>query len=457
MRSKSTLLTAALASAVAALGTAALLAAPAQAATLTQVTNFGSNPTNLQMHLYVPDRVAARPALLLALHYCTGSGPALHTGTGFSSLADRYGYIVIYPSVTRSSRCWDVSSAQALRRDGGSDPVGLKSMVDHVRQRYPVDPNRIQVAGLSSGAMMTNVMLGLYPDVFEAGVSSSGVPFGCFATTNGSEWNSDCSGGRITRTPQAWGDLVRNAYPGYSGRRPRIQVWHGSTDTTLSYVNFGEQVKQWTNLHGLSQTPTYTDHPQSSATRTRYGGTGGTAPVEAISFQGYGHSIPFDAAQAVRFLALDGATAPTTPPGTTPPGNPTTPPGNPTTPPATPTTPPVDPTTPPGTPTTPPGSTPPAAGGCSAAVSVQSWTGGFVATVRVTAGSAGTEGWTVSLTLPAGASVTNTWNAAASGTTGTVRFGNVGYNGRLGPGQSTEFGFQGSGSGSGITPTCGAG
>ncbi|MDG4785331.1 PHB depolymerase family esterase [Micromonospora sp. WMMD1102] len=443
MRSKSTLLTAVLASAVAALGTAALLAAPAQAATLTQVTNFGSNPTNLQMHLYVPDRVAARPALLLALHYCTGSGPALHTGTGFSSLADRYGYIVIYPSVTRSSKCWDVSSAQALRRDGGSDPVGLKSMVDHVRQRYPVDPNRIQVAGLSSGAMMTNVMLGLYPDVFEAGVSSSGVPFGCFATTNGSEWNSDCSGGRITRTPQAWGDLVRDAYPGYSGRRPRIQVWHGSTDTTLSYVNFGEQVKQWTNLHGLSQTPAYTDHPQSSATRTRYGGTGGTAPVEAISFQGYGHSIPFDAAQAVRFLALDSATAPTTPHGTTPPGNPTTPP--------------VTPTTPPGDPTTPPGTTPPASGACSAGVSVQSWTGGFVATVRVTAGPAGTEGWTVSLTLPAGTSVTNTWNATASGTTGTVWFGNVGYNGRLGPGQATEFGFQGSGSGSGITPTCTAG
>ena len=71
--------------------------------------------------------------LLLALHYCTGSGPALHTGFPLSSLADRYGYIVIYPSVTRSSKCWDVSSAQALRRDGGSDPVGLNSMINYVR------------------------------------------------------------------------------------------------------------------------------------------------------------------------------------------------------------------------------------------------------------------------------------------------------------------------------------
>ncbi|MET8551673.1 endo-1,4-beta-xylanase [Micromonospora zamorensis] len=107
------------------------------------------------------------------------------------------------------------------------------------------------------------------------------------------------------------------------------------------------------------------------------------------------------------------------------------------------------PTTPP--PTTPPPGTP---DGCSASVSVNSWTGGFVATVKVTAGSAGTNGWNVSVPLPGGASVTNTWSATASGSTGTVRFTNVDYNGRLGAGQVTEFGFQGNGSASGLTPTC---
>ncbi|MEV4847490.1 PHB depolymerase family esterase [Micromonospora matsumotoense] len=443
MRPRIALLAAALATALATMTAVVTAATPASAATLTQVTNFGTNPTNLQMHLYVPDRVAARPALLLALHYCSGSGPAVHSTFGLSTLADRYGYIVIYPSVTRSSKCWDVSSPQALRRGGGSDPVGLKSMIDYVRNRYPVDANRIGVAGFSSGAMMTNVMAGVYPDVFHAGVSSSGVPFGCFATTNGSEWNSECSGGRIVRTPQQWGDLVRNAYPGYTGKRPRMQIWHGTTDTTLSYVNFGEQVKQWTNVLGVSQTPSATDYPQTSATRTRYGGTGGTAPVEAISFQGYGHSIPFDAAQAIRFLGFDTASP------TTPPPNPTTTPANPTTPPN-PTTTPPNPTTTPPNPTT----TPPATGGCSASVSLNSWTGGFVATVKVTAGSSGTRGWTVSMTLPGGTSVTGTWSASASGSSGTVRFTNVDYNGQLGAGQVTEFGFQGNGSGAGMTPTC---
>jgi endo-1,4-beta-xylanase len=86
-------------------------------------------------------------------------------------------------------------------------------------------------------------------------------------------------------------------------------------------------------------------------------------------------------------------------------------------------------------------------------VSLNSWTGGFVATVRVTAGSAGINGWAVGINLPAGAGVTSTWNASASGSS-PVRFTNVAYNGRLAAGQATEFGFQGSGSASGVTPTC---
>ncbi|MEU9512339.1 endo-1,4-beta-xylanase [Micromonospora sp. NPDC048169] len=122
-------------------------------------------------------------------------------------------------------------------------------------------------------------------------------------------------------------------------------------------------------------------------------------------------------------------------------------------PPPTTTPPPNNPTTPPpNNPTTPP----PGQGGCSASVTLNSWTGGFVATVKVTAGSSGTRGWTVSMTLPGGASITNTWSATASGNSGTVRFTNVDYNGQLGAGQSTEFGFQGNGSGSGMTPTCSA-
>ncbi|RLK25335.1 poly(hydroxyalkanoate) depolymerase family esterase [Micromonospora sp. M71_S20] len=414
MRARLRLLGAALAAAALTALAAVALAPPASAATLTEVTNFGPNPSNLRMYLYVPDSVAPRPGLLVAVHYCTGTGPAMYSNTQYAALADRYGYIVVYPSVTRSSQCFDVSSPQALRRDGGSDPVGIKSMVDHVRQRYAVDPDRIFATGISSGAMMTNVLLGLYPDVFSAGAAFSGVPFGCFATTNGSEWNSECANGQVTRTAQEWGDLVRNANPGYTGRRPRMQTWHGTNDEVLRYPNFGEQIKQWTNVHGLSQTPTYTDSPQAGYTRTRYGGSGDRAPVEAISMQGVPHNLPVDAAQAIRFFGLDTTAPPTTAPPTTAP------------------------------PTTPPPSTPPPSpGACRVGYTVNAWNAGLTASVTVTnTGTTTVNGWSLAFTLPAGQSITGGWNATYAPTSGAVNARNVSYNATIAPGASVSVGFQ---------------
>ena len=157
-----------------------------------------------------------------------------------------------------------------------------------MRKHYPADANRIGVTGVSSGAMMTNVMLGVYPDVFRpAQLHGRAVRLLRHHQRLGVEQRS-APAARSSRTPQQWGDLVRNGYPGYTGTRPRMQIWHGTTDTTLRYPNFGEQIKQWTNVLGVSPDPQSTDYPQSGWTRTRYGDTVGPAPVEAISIQGDG-------------------------------------------------------------------------------------------------------------------------------------------------------------------------
>jgi poly(hydroxyalkanoate) depolymerase family esterase len=286
-----------------------LTASPAAAATLTRVTGFGTNPTNLNMYLYVPDRVAPQPALLVLVHYCSGSAGAIFNGNGhdFATAADRYGYIVVVPEATRDGHCFDVSTKAGLTRGGGSDSTGIMAMVAWTRQRYNVDPARIVVSGFSSGAMMTNVLAAEYPDVFSAGSAFSGVPAGCFATTDGSLWNSQCAGGNITKSAQDWGTLAHSMYAGYTGAYPRMQLWHGNTDTTLAYPNFGEEIKQWTNLRGLSQTPGFTDRPQSTWTRTRYGDIGTKATVEGISIAGTGHTLPQAGmiAYAISFLGLD--------------------------------------------------------------------------------------------------------------------------------------------------------
>ncbi|HTJ72513.1 MAG TPA: PHB depolymerase family esterase [Actinospica sp.] len=295
----------------AALGLGLPAAPAATAASLTQVTNFGNNPSNLQMYVYVPNNVKPDPPILLALHGCQGSGPYLYSSTDFASLADQYGFIIIYPSTTNpAARCWDVSSNQALTRNGGSDPVGLMSMITYTEQHYGGNANAVYVTGESSGAMMTNVMLADYPDVFKAGAAFMGVPYHCFYTGTVAGWNGACAGGQVSMTPQQWGDLVRGADPGYSGPRPRVQLWHGTADTTLNYNNLGEEIKQWTNVLGVSQTPSTTDSPVSGWTRTRYNDSSGTTQVEAYSIAGAGHQLPIQgsgmAAYAINFMGLDG-------------------------------------------------------------------------------------------------------------------------------------------------------
>ena len=62
--------------------------------------------------------------------------------------------------------------------------------------------------------------------------------------------------------------------------------------------------------------------------------------------------------------------------------------------------------------------------------------------VNVTAGSSAISGWTVTFTLPAGHSVVNNWNAQFTISGQTVTASNMPYNGTVGAGGSTNFGFQ---------------
>jgi acetylxylan esterase len=286
---------------------------PAKAASLVQVTNFGSDPSNNLMYVYVPTNVKPNPPILVALHQCTGTGPGFFSSTAFASLADQYGFIVIYPDANRSGQCWDVSSSQALTRNGGSDPVGIMSMVTYAEQHYGGNANQVYVTGASSGAMMTNVLLADYPDVFKAGVAFMGVPYHCFFTGTVDGWNSACADGQVSMTGPQWGDLVRNtADPGYSGARPRMEVWHGTADGTLNFNNFGQEILQWTNVLGVSSTPTTTSTPQSGWTQTTYGGSGTMPPVEGISIAGAGHVLPIEGegmeADAIAFMGLNNTT-----------------------------------------------------------------------------------------------------------------------------------------------------
>ncbi|WP_290052112.1 extracellular catalytic domain type 1 short-chain-length polyhydroxyalkanoate depolymerase [Amycolatopsis solani] len=380
-------------------------APPAAAASLVEVSDFGSNPGGMRMHVYVPDSHPARPAIVVAMHGCGGSGPGFHSGSEFASLADRYGFVVIYPSAQQQAgfgKCFDTWSDAAKHRGGGSDPVSIVSMVTYTEQHYGGDPSRVFATGSSSGGMMTNEMLALYPDVFQAGAAFMGVPFDCFAgAADYPPGVSKCTGGGMNRSPQQWGDAVRQAYPGYSGPRPRVQLWHGTADTLVPYSLLQEEIEQWTDVFGLSQTPTSSDTPQPGWQRRRYGDT-----VEAYSIQGAGHSLPATgmAAQAIAFFGLTGTVTP--------------------------------------------------AGSCAVTATVSAWNTGLTENLTLTnTGSTAIDGWSLVFTLPGGQRVTSGWGATYSPASGQVTARNAPYNAVLAPNASITIGFQATHTGDAAAPS----
>src|SRR4029077_12488215 len=110
-------------------------------------------------------------------------------------------------------------------------------MVKYAIATYNANPDRVYATGDSSGAMMTQALLAVYPDVFKAGGSFAGVPAGCGSAgwSAASNWGGTCAGGNDIMTAQQWGDLARGMYPGYTGHRPRVQLLHCDAGAILHY------------------------------------------------------------------------------------------------------------------------------------------------------------------------------------------------------------------------------
>ncbi|MEU8262837.1 PHB depolymerase family esterase [Micromonospora sp. NPDC048999] len=267
---------------------AVLIAAlPAQAATLTQVTGFGSNPGNLAMYAYRPDGLPANAPAVVLLHGCAQNASGYFTNSGWQKYADLWKFALIVPqqsSANNSSTCFNWFETGDTTR-GQGEALSIKQMVDYAKTNYGTDASRVYVSGLSAGGAMSAVMLATYPDVFAAGSVIAGIAYRCATSTTTAY---SCMTPGVDKTPAQWGDLVRNAYPGYAGPRPRVAIWHGTSDYTVAVANATESRDQWTNVLGGSQTP--------SSTASLPGGTSlevyGNDQVRVYRVSGMGHGTP---------------------------------------------------------------------------------------------------------------------------------------------------------------------
>jgi poly(hydroxyalkanoate) depolymerase family esterase len=226
---------------------------PAATSPISESVDFGSNPGDLRMLTYVPTTATVKPALVVVVHGCTQTAAGYDVGTGWSALAERYGFALLMPeqkSSNNGNTCFNWFNSDDIARDSG-EALSIRQMIEQMALQHDVDRKRIFITGLSAGGAMTSVMLATYPEVFAAGAIIAGLPYGIATTMQ------DALSGMYraaSRPSSDLGNLVRKA-SSHGGPWPRVSVWHGSADRTVNPANAGEIVKQWLDLHGLPVAP----------------------------------------------------------------------------------------------------------------------------------------------------------------------------------------------------------
>jgi poly(hydroxyalkanoate) depolymerase family esterase len=257
--------------------------------------DFGANPGALDARLHAPAGLPAGAPLVVVLHGCKQTAAGYDRGAGWTRLAERHGFAVLYAEQRRSNNpnlCFNWFQAGDIRREAG-EALSIRQMVGHATDHLRSDAGRVFVTGLSAGGAMTAVMLATYPEVFAGGAVIAGLPYGVAATVPEA---FDRMRGHGLGTED---DLVARVSSAsrHSGPWPTLSVWHGSADQTVVPSNAEALLAQWRGLHDLAIAPAHVEVVDGHRRRV-WRDHEGREVLEAYTIAGLGHGTPIDAGSA---------------------------------------------------------------------------------------------------------------------------------------------------------------
>jgi poly(hydroxyalkanoate) depolymerase family esterase len=278
----------------------------AAAGRLVETVGFGSNPGDLRMFSYHPadQRARQRLPLVVILHGCTQTAAGYDLGTGWSMLAERYGFAVLAPQQKPSNNangCFNWFQPEDIVR-GHGEALSIRQMIAHIARDHSIDPAQIFITGLSAGGAMATVMLATYPEVFAGGAIIAGLPYGIAGNLQQALTGMYQA---PPRSPRELGDLVRNV-SSHKGPWPRLSVWHGSADKTVNPGNADEIVKQWLDLHRLPPEP-MAQSLVDGYPRAIWSNADGETVVESYTITDMAHGTPLGIADGEERYGAEGA------------------------------------------------------------------------------------------------------------------------------------------------------
>jgi poly(hydroxyalkanoate) depolymerase family esterase len=227
--------------------------------------------------------------LVIALHGCTQTAEDYDHGTGWSSLADIHGFVVVYPQqqpANNPKNCFSWFLPGDTTR-GHGEALSIREMVEYAIETFAADRRKVFVTGLSAGGAMACVMLATYPEVFAGGAIIAGLSYGCASNV---QQAFEAMFSEQGHSSQALGDRVRAASK-HRGPWPKISVWHGTSDPIVKASNSEDIIRQWTKVHGLSESPSY-EESIGAHTRRAWNDAYDNALIEVYSISGMAHGVP---------------------------------------------------------------------------------------------------------------------------------------------------------------------
>ena len=132
------------------------------------------------IHLPVGHDKLKPTALVFCLHSYGGTGREIEKRTGLSLLADREGFIAVYPNAVafgaKRKQMWNGGGAYKIWTRGRVDDVGfISALIDELSRVYAIDPSRIYAFGHSNGGFMAHHLRARLPNRFAAIACSAGL------------------------------------------------------------------------------------------------------------------------------------------------------------------------------------------------------------------------------------------------------------------------------------------
>lgn len=244
-----------------------------------------TNPGDLDMWLHVPADMPENAPVVVAMHGCTQNAKAFDRQSGWSELAEKHKFYVIFPQQKITSdknskklgnpyACFNWAGYYGDRLDRGEgENQSIIDMIAWLKENYSIDEKRIFITGFSAGGAMTMTMIGTWPEVFAGAAPMAGIPFRCASDVDsafncmglnndfffsprsgtGCESGEACMHPNTKKTPEQWLQVLKQYGPqDYNGPYPRVIAWAADSDQLVDDDNLFEITKQWTAVHGIS-------------------------------------------------------------------------------------------------------------------------------------------------------------------------------------------------------------